>query len=295
MTAYSRQYAFNARPHDLPVRNIRWGQRPLGGGMSNTSCLGALAVAYELARAGAEYTSGMRDAHHPTHMTRTAGRLAVFALAHAVFLAACSTIPLTPASGPPVTTIDVVERGWHTDVCVQVQDVPDLQAWLAQDFVGATHLCFGFGEREFAMTREHSILATLSALWPGRGAILMTVLRDTPVAAYGADKVVTLQVAAAGKVRLAAYLDRSVQRDELSHPVRLGDGPYAGSRYFGATANYAGYYTCNTWTADALRSAQLPVDGTILFASTVFRQARNVAACQQPGHFTGTGPACIPR
>ncbi|WP_244196716.1 DUF2459 domain-containing protein [Paraburkholderia hospita] len=253
------------------------------------------ASASELARAGADYTSGMRDAHDQTHMTRTVGRLAGFALAHAAFLAACSTIPLTPASGPPVTTIDVVERGWHTDVCVQVQDVPDLQAWLAQDFVGATHLCFGFGEREFAMTREHSILATLSALWPGRGAILMTVLRDTPVAAYGADKVVTLQVAAAGKAGLAAYLDQSVQRDKLSHPVRLGDGPYAGSLYFGATANYAAYYTCNTWTADALRSAQLPVDGTILFASTVFRQARDVAACQHPGNITGTDPACIPR
>jgi hypothetical protein len=257
--------------------------------------LSALAVAYQLARAGADYTSGMRDAHHQTRMTRTVGWLAGSALAHVAFLAACSTIPLTPAGGPPVTTIDVVERGWHTDVCVQVQDVPDIQASLAQDFVGATHLCFGFGEREFAMTREHSILATLSALWPGRGAILMTVLRDTPVAAWGADKVVTLQVAAAGMARLAAYLDQSVQRDKLSRPVRLGDGPYVGSLYFGATANYAGYYTCNTWTADALRSAQLPVDGTILFASTVFRQARDVAACQHPGNFTGTDPACIPR
>jgi len=227
-------------------------------------------------------------------MTRTVGWLTGAALAHAAFLAACSTVPLTPASGPPVTTIDVVERGWHTDVCVQVRDVPDLQVRLAQDFVGATYLCFGFGEREYAMTREHSILATLSALWPGPGAILMTVLRDTPVAAYGADKVVTLQVAAAGKAGLAAYLDQSVQRDTLLRPVQLGDGPYAGSRYFGATANYAGYYTCNTWTADALRSAQLPVDGTILFASTVFRQARDVAACQHPGTVTGTDRACIP-
>jgi hypothetical protein len=237
----------------------------------------------------------MRGAHHhQTHTRRTVGRLAGLALVHAAFLAACSTIPLTPANGPPATTIDVVERGWHTDVCVQVQDMPDLQAWLAQDFVGATHLCFGF-KREFAMTREHSILATLSALWPGRGAILMTVLRDTPVAAYGADKVVTLQVAEAGKARLAAYLEQSVQRDELSDPVRLGDGPYGGSLYFGATANYAGYYTCNTWTADALRSAQLPVDGTILFAGTVLRQAREVAACQHFGNLTGTDPACIPR
>ncbi|MFC0572417.1 DUF2459 domain-containing protein [Paraburkholderia solisilvae] len=248
-----------------------------------------------LTRVVAAYTSGMRGAHHPPPMTRTVALLAGPALAHAAILAACSTIPLAPASGPPVTTIDVVERGWHTDVCVQVQDVPDLQASLAPGFDGATHLCFGFGEREFAMTREHSILTTLSALWPGRGAILMTVLRDTPAAAYGANKVVTLQVAEAGMAHLAAYLARSVQRDELSHPVRLGDGPYAGSLYFGATANYAGYYTCNTWTADALRSAQLPMDGAVLFAGSLFRQAREVAACQHPDNLTGTDPACISR
>ncbi|KWR87719.1 hypothetical protein RM96_23610 [Cupriavidus sp. IDO] len=236
---------------------------------------------------------------YQTRMTRTAGRLArpALALAHAAVLAACSAIPLAPASGPPVTTIDVVERGWHTDVCVQVQDVPDLQAWLAQGFAGATHLCFGFGERDYVLTREHGVLATLSALWPGRGAILMTVLRDTPAAAYGADKVVTLQVGAAGKAHLAAYLAGSVQRDDLARPVQLGDGPYAGSLYFGATPNYAGYYTCNTWTADALRAAQLPVDGSVLFASAVLRQAREVAACQRSDKLTGSGtdPVCISR
>ena len=224
-------------------------------------------------------------------MTRTARLARALACAACLVtcLAACSTIPLAPASDPPVTTIDVVERGWHTDVCVRVEDVPELQAWLAQGFVGATHLCFGFGEREFVMTREHSILATLSALWPGRGAILMTVLRDTPAAAYGAENVVTLRVGEAGKTRLADYLAQSVQRDDLSRPVRLGDGPYAGSLFFGATPNYAGYYTCNTWTADALRAARLPVDGSVLFAGAVFRQAREVAACQRPDNVTGAG------
>lgn len=236
----------------------------------------------------------------PMALMATAARLApalACAACLATFLAACSTIPLAPASGPPVTTIDVVERGWHTDVCVRVEDAPALQAWLAQDFIGATHLCFGFGEREFVMTHEHGILATLSALWPGRGAILMTVLRDTPAAAYGAEKVVTLRVGETGKTRLADYLARSVEHDDLSRPVRLGDGPYAGSLFFGATPDYAGYYTCNTWTADALRAAQLPVDGSVLFASAVLRQAREVAACQRPDTLTGPGKdsGCISR
>jgi len=112
--------------------------------------------------------------------------------------------------------------------------------------------------------------------------------------AFVEHEVVTLHVPAATVARIAGLIRQSLESQSDGAPVPLGNGPYAGSRYFGASANYAGYYTCNTWIADALRSAQLPVDGAILFASTVFRQARDVAACQHPGTVTGTDRACIP-
>ena len=53
---------------------------------------------------------------------------------------------------------------------------------LASGFDGARFLCFGFGERQFVMAREHGVLATLSALLPSRAALLMTVLNAPPEA-----------------------------------------------------------------------------------------------------------------
>jgi hypothetical protein len=83
-----------------------------------------------------------------------------------------------PTPDPIVTTITIVERGWHTDVCVERNDVGAEFEVLAQEFPGARFLCFGFGERRYVMTRENSLLETLSALFPSPAALLMTVLRN---------------------------------------------------------------------------------------------------------------------
>lgn len=191
-------------------------------------------------------------------------------------LAACSTVPLVPSPGPVTTTIVVARRAWHTDVCVRSEDAGPRVLALAQGFEGARFLCFGFGERQYVVTREHGVLAALSALLPGQAAVLMTALRDSPAAAFGRSSVVTLGVSDAGLTGLQMFLQHSVQTDATGGPVRLADGPYPGSVFFAATGTYDAFYTCNTWTSDALRSAGLPIRGTVLFARDVMDQARQL-------------------
>ncbi|MGO4329747.1 DUF2459 domain-containing protein [Cupriavidus sp. 2TAF22] len=196
-------------------------------------------------------------------------------------LAGCATTP-APAGKPPgpaVTAIAVVARGWHTDICLRSEDAGEWVGALARGFDGARFLCFGFGDRRYVITHDHSWTAMFSAMFPGPGALLMTVLRDTPAAAFGAGDVVSLGVDEAGLRGLRGYLRDAVEKDGAGLPVRLGQGPYPGSLFFGATGSYDGLYTCNTWTADALRSAGLPVGGA-LFAGGIMRQARAAAAAQ---------------
>jgi len=213
------------------------------------------------------------------------------AFAAPLALAACSAAPPTvPPPGPIATTIAVVERGWHTDVCVRAEDAG---AWILSlahgyAFEGEHFLCFGFGERQYVLTHDHGPLATLSALLPSRAALLMTVLRDSPGAAFGSTNVVNLGITRAGVTGLQAFLQGAVQTDEADQPQRspagkpigLGEGPYPGSVFFAATGTYDLFYTCNTWTASALRSAGLPVSTAVLFAGGVMRQARQLAAAQ---------------
>ncbi|MDR3389583.1 MAG: DUF2459 domain-containing protein [Rudaea sp.] len=206
----------------------------------------------------------------------------LYGIAWAAALAACSTVPLMPSPTPVTTTIIVARRAWHTDVCVRSEDAGPWVSALAHGFEGARFLCFGFGERQYVLTREDGVLAALAALLPSKGAMLMTVLRASPGAAFGLSKVVPLGVIEAGLTGLRTFLQHSVQTDAAGRPVRLATGPYPGSVFFAASGTYDGLYTCNTWTSDALRSAGLPIRGAVLFARDVMDQARQLTHESQP-------------
>ena len=198
-------------------------------------------------------------------------------------LAACAAVPPMPPAGPIAGSVVVVERGWHTDVCVRREDADAWVASLARDFADARFLCFGFGDRQYVVSRDHGLLTIASALLPSRAAMLLTALRDTPAAAFGAANVVGLGVSRAGLAGLQAFLRHSTETDAAGLPVPLGNGPYPGSEFFAATGTYDGFYTCNTWIGDALRSAGLRVDDGMLFSGDVMRQVRRIAASQGGG------------
>lgn len=219
-------------------------------------------------------------------------RLALATATLAITLSGCST---TPGAAPvdataPATAITVVERDWHTDVCMRTADADPQLLRLTVGYDGSTHLCFGFGDRHYLVSRERGPLTLMSALLPGEGAILLTILRDTPGAAFGAANAVELEVDGPGIARLRAFLNRTVQTNDAGAPVSLGDGPYPGGLYFGATARYNAFYTCNTWTAEALREAGIPVQGPVLFAEGVMRQVREIAAERGPAAYAPGRP-----
>ncbi|WP_201695705.1 hypothetical protein [Paraburkholderia hiiakae] len=80
-------------------------------------------------------------------------------------LGACTNVggPLAAAiepvaDGPTHTYIAVVQRDWHTDICLRVHDVDAWVIALARGFDNAMVLCFGFGERQYVVERRHDPL-----------------------------------------------------------------------------------------------------------------------------------------
>jgi uncharacterized protein (TIGR02117 family) len=200
--------------------------------------------------------------------------------AAALAVAACAPLPPAPSTAPAIpvaATIDVVARDWHTDVCLRSEDADARVRSLASGFEDVRYLCFGFGDRSYVVRRNHGIGTMLLALAPGRGVVLMTALRASPADAFGAGNVVSLAVSRPGLEGLLAYLGNAVQRDPDGRPLRLGDGPYEGGAYLSATAAYSLLYTCNTWTADALRHAGLPLAPVAAFAHDVMMQVKRIA------------------
>lgn len=191
-------------------------------------------------------------------------------------LAACSMVPMQPKPGPAVATITLVKRSWHTDVCLRTDDAGPQVLPFTKGFDGTRFLCFGFGEQQYVLTRTHTPLDALAALFPSPAAVLMTALRGTPAEAFGASAVTDLDVSREGLVGLQGFLSRSVKHDALGQPVPLGAGPYPGSLFFVATGTYHALYTCNAWTADALRAAGMPLPGRPLFSGELVYDVRQM-------------------
>lgn len=217
-------------------------------------------------------------------------RRALAILLPCLLLAACSTPPPLPppppaelTAGPKTETIYVVETGWHTDIGLQAAQADERLAQLKASFPGFPVLVIGFGARPWMVEQEHDIGALLAASVPGAGAMLVSPRRDRPDAASPPSDVIVLHVSARGLALMIDFIVDLFERrsDGALHPIASG-GP--SEIIYGSPRVYSFGYTCNTWTAQALQTAGLPVRvANVVFAGEVEDQARRIAAAS-PGN-----------
>jgi hypothetical protein len=187
--------------------------------------------------------------------------------------------PEVPLAGSAV--IYVVGRGWHTDIGLPVDEIGSPLVGLESDFSGVRFMVFGFGERNYLMTRTAGSGETLTALFPSKSAILMTALRAPPTEAFSDEQVVTLRLTQDGIDTLAERLWQTLEKTPDGATVRLAAGPYPGSVFYASNETYDAFHTCNTWTALLLHDAGLPVDPRgVLFVGQVMRQVAAISAMQ---------------
>jgi uncharacterized protein (TIGR02117 family) len=190
-----------------------------------------------------------------------------------LLLAGCAG-PAWPPPGNDATVV-VVDRGWHTDIGLSADALDHRFDALRARFPGANSFTFGFGERLYVQKRDRTALDALRALLPSEGMVLVTALNTTPAAAFGADDTIPLAVSAEGLSGVQDFVRFSMSDDAAGAPEFVGEGPYPGSAFYASTHTYYGLFTCNTWTAEALRAAGVPVTaGAVLFASQVMGQVR---------------------
>jgi hypothetical protein len=178
------------------------------------------------------------------------------------------------STGQTSELIYVVRRGWHIDIGFAVTALePPLQS-LAAQFPGARYLFFGFGDQHYLLAKNRNGPVLLGALWPGKGLILATAVTSTPQAAFGEEQVIALVVTVSQARSVQAFIGRSLNKDAVQP---FAQGPYEGSLYFAATPKYSGFHTCNTWVAEALKAAPLPIHSVgVIFAGQLWGQVRRL-------------------
>ena len=186
-------------------------------------------------------------------------------------LTGCAALPETREC-PPVLVgphIWLSETLIHTEIGVRVSDLRGRLTELAWNFPGSEVLTFGFGKRHYFLSLQPRIFATLLAPIPGLGAMEVGGHAGPPPGAL------TLAVSAEGLGRLLAALEGSFRSDLTPLTAQ------AGRQYFAASRLYTLAYTCNTWTAEMLATAGLPVrSGLVVTPRGVMTQA--VGGCREP-------------
>lgn len=222
---------------------------------------------------------------HSGALLRHCALLATVAIALALCLAGCSSnralagATVAPSEAAPARdiTLYVVRRGWHIDLGFAADDLLQPLKNVSEQFPEARFVTFGFGDRRYLHVRNPAFPNMLAALWPGDGLMLVTALRGTPQQAFGETEVVALTLPAS-KIMAAQQSIAAAFSLQDGRPQSDGPGPYEGSAYWRSSLRYSAAYTCNTWAAQVLASAglPLPVRG-VVFAGQVWRPVRRLA------------------
>jgi uncharacterized protein (TIGR02117 family) len=182
-------------------------------------------------------------------------------------------------SAPPTEPIYVLSGGWHTELGLPVEALSGPLAALKPDFPNARYLVFGWGARDYYMAQNPGIGDLLRATTPGPAVMLVIPLQISPEMFFGASNVFVLPAAQDGIQRLSQFLWDYLATEEKGTPDRIGSGPYPQSVFYTSTGTYNLGHTCNTWTAEALRAAGLPVTAAgVVFAGQVLDQLRPILA-----------------
>jgi uncharacterized protein (TIGR02117 family) len=201
-----------------------------------------------------------------------------------LLLAGCAAPPIHPADPPAPADITayILLHDWHTEISIPTAPLTGGLTRFRSIFPGASYLSFGFGERLYFQRDTNDAVDAVSAILPGPGTVLTTALDGSPAEAYHDVEMVKFHLTLAELDRLSDFLWDSFEKSPNGMLHKLGDGKFPGYVFYGATPTYSGFYTCNTWTAEALDQAGLDFGASgVLFASQVMDRIRVIAA--QPG------------
>lgn len=182
-----------------------------------------------------------------------------------------------PRPGEPVARVWVVEHGWHAGLVVERALIP-AGLWPEQDDLpDARYLEVGWGDADFYRSPDPGLWLALRAAAGSRGSAAHLLALRAPPAPGPGREVAEIRLSRPGFEALARFVHASFERDGRARAPRLGPGLYPASAFYPARGRYHLFNTCNTWIADALRAAGVPITpARAITAGGLLRQLRRL-------------------
>jgi uncharacterized protein (TIGR02117 family) len=173
-------------------------------------------------------------------------------------------------------SVFVVHNNWHAALVVRKADLSRGLVPEQDHFPEAEYLEIGWGDRDYFPATEESVgLALRAALW-SRGSVLHVVGFRGAIKDYFTEgEIIELALSRESFRRLSEFLSASFIRADSIMPAQSQPGLVANGRFYPASGRFSILRTCNTWLAEALKSAGLGISPWyVITAGSLARQVR---------------------
>jgi uncharacterized protein (TIGR02117 family) len=181
----------------------------------------------------------------------------------------------------PDITIYLKSGGIHTDIVVPVKTAG--KDWSQHIRYKDTrsgdttfnYVAFGWGDKGFYLETPtwndlKASTAFKAAFWLSTSAMHTTYCKNPEEN----NRCVRLVISKEQYQRLITYIENSLQADSTGHPVAIGANVRYGNNdaFYEAKGRYSLFYTCNTWTNNALKASGQRACWWTPFDSGIFYQ-----------------------
>lgn len=207
---------------------------------------------------------------------------AVFIAALALLASACAV----PDTGENLRTVSgnaksvfVVHNKWHAAIVAKTADIGADQMAELVHFPGAEYVEISWGDADFFPAGEGGIgLALRAAFWSSGSVLHLVGFAGTVQDTYRGAEIIEIELANQEFQKLIAFISAEFQRKQPGRPADPQPGLFPQSRFYAANGKFSILRNCNTWVAEALSAAGLPVrPGLVLTAGNLAAQIKDFA------------------
>ncbi|HWP23476.1 MAG TPA: DUF2459 domain-containing protein [Candidatus Binatia bacterium] len=172
----------------------------------------------------------------------------------------------------------VVQSGWHSGLIFNTRDISRSALPEIRDFSGAAYVEFGWGDWDYYQAPDPGLgLATKAAFW-SRGSVLHVYpAAGSLETEYAGREVLEVAVDELGFKRVLTFVSATFSRPKAPEPAQGWSVESIPGRFYKAEGEFHLFRNCNTWIADALRSAGIPVSGLIVTSGSLMEALRPYA------------------
>lgn len=183
----------------------------------------------------------------------------------AFFLCLWSCLAVQPATGQSREAtsyrIWVAATGWHTAIILSRAEAAATRLLPeTADFVNVAYLEFGWGDRRYYTAEDQSVgLALEAALAPSPSVMHVGGYTQSPESLYAQRRLLAMELSETQFRRLLRSISQDIERGGAERAEPFAQGLWPNSRFYEASGRFHLFNTCNTWTAEKLRAAGLPL------------------------------------